>query len=95
MLADGLREAIASTGVVAQVTHVGSIANVHFTAEPVRDFDAAQRADMTAAAAYHLGLLNRGVFIAPRGMMAVSIVTEDADVANVVDASAEIFSDLA
>jgi glutamate-1-semialdehyde aminotransferase len=50
---------------------------------------------MTAAAAYHLALLNRGVFIAPRGMMAVSIVTEEADVASVVEASAEIFSDLA
>jgi glutamate-1-semialdehyde 2,1-aminomutase len=95
MLAGGLREAIASTGVVAQVTHVGSLVNVHFTAEQVRDFDAAQRADMTAAAAYHLALLNRGVFIAPRGMMAVSIVTEEADVASVVEASAEIFSDLA
>jgi glutamate-1-semialdehyde 2,1-aminomutase len=95
MLADGLRDAIARTGVAAQVTHVGSLVNVHFTTEPVHDFDAAQRADQTAAAAYHLGLLNRGVFVAPRGMMAVSIVTEEGDVAKVVDASAEIFADLA
>ena len=95
MLAEGLREAIARTGVAAQVTHVGSLVNVHFTTEPVTDFDAAQRADQTAAAAYHLGLLNRGVFIAPRGMMAVSIVTEEGDVARVIDASAEIFADLA
>ena len=95
MLAEGLRDAIARTGVAAQVTHVGSVLNVHFTTEPVRDFDAAQRADQMATAAYHLGLLNRGVFIAPRGMMAVSIVTEEGDVAKVVDASAEIFADLA
>jgi glutamate-1-semialdehyde 2,1-aminomutase len=95
MLADGLRDAIAQTGVGAQVTHVGSLVNVHFTTEPVNDFDAAQRADQTAAAAYHLGLLNRGVFIAPRGMMTVSIVTEEGDVARVIDASAEIFADLA
>jgi glutamate-1-semialdehyde 2,1-aminomutase len=95
MLAEGLRDAIARTGVAAQVTHVGSVLNVHFTTEPVRDFDAAQRADQMATAAYHLGLLNRGVFIAPRGMMAVSIVTEEGDVARVVDASAEIFAELA
>jgi glutamate-1-semialdehyde 2,1-aminomutase len=95
MLANGLRDAIARTGVAAQVTHVGSLVNVHFTTEPVRDFDTAQRADGAAAAAYHLGLLNRGVFIAPRGMMAVSIVTEEGDVAKVVDASAEIFAELA
>ena len=94
-LAEGLRDAIAQTGVAAQVTQVGSIANVHFTTEPILDFDAAQRADQTAAAAYHLGLLNRGVFIAPRGMMATSIVTEESDVAKVVDASTEIFAALA
>ena len=95
MLADGLRAAIAQTGVAAQVTHVGSLVNVHFTTEPVIDFDTAQRADETAGAAYHLGLLNRGIFIAPRGMMTVSIVTEEGDVARVIDASAEIFADLA
>jgi glutamate-1-semialdehyde 2,1-aminomutase len=94
-LADGLREAIARTGVVAHVTHVGSLLNVHFTTEPPRDFDAAQASDPAAAAAYHLGLLNRGVFIAPRGMMALSIVTQEADVDKVVDASAEVFAALA
>ncbi len=51
MLANGLRDAIARTGVAAQVTHVGSLVNVHFTTEPVRDFDTAQRADGAAAAA--------------------------------------------
>jgi len=94
-LADGLRDAIAQTGVAAQVTHIGSIANVHFTTEPIVDFDATQRADQTAAAAYHLGLLNRGIFIAPRGMMATSIVTEASDVDRVVEASTEIFATLA
>ncbi len=94
MLADGLTEAIERTGVTAQVTRVGSLANVHFTSEPVRDFDAAQSADPVAVAAYHLGLLNRGVFIAPRGMFAVSAVTEESDVRKVIDASAEIFAKL-
>jgi len=94
-LAEGLRGAIAETGVTAQVTHVGSLVNVHFTTEPITDFDATQRADQEAGAAYHLGLLNRGVFIAPRGMMAVSIVTEERDIAHLVKASREIFAVLA
>jgi glutamate-1-semialdehyde 2,1-aminomutase len=94
-LAKGLRDAIAETGVAAQVTHVGSLLNVHFTTEPITDFDGTQRADHKAAAAYHLGLLNRGVFIAPRGMMAVSLVTEERDLATVVDASRQIFASLA
>jgi glutamate-1-semialdehyde 2,1-aminomutase len=95
MLASGLEAAIEQSGVGAQVTHVGSLANVHFTTVPVRDFDSAQRSDAVAAAAYHLGLLNRGVFIAPRGMMAVAAVADEADVQTVIDGSADLFAALA
>ena len=94
-LAQGLRGAIERTGVAAQVTHVGSLLNVHFTTEPVRDFESVQGGDPLAAAAFHLGLLNRGVFVAPRGMLAVSTVTEEEDVDKVVDAAAELFAALA
>jgi glutamate-1-semialdehyde 2,1-aminomutase len=93
-LADGLNRSIERTGVQAQVTRVGSIGNVHFTTEPIRDYDAAQRSDPVAAAAYHLALMNRGVFIANRGMFALSTVTEEADVQKFVDASEEIFEAL-
>jgi glutamate-1-semialdehyde 2,1-aminomutase len=94
-LAQGLRGAIKRTGVAAQVTHVGSLLNVHFTTEPVRDFESVQGGDPLAAAAFHLGLLNQGVFVAPRGMLAVSTVTEEEDVDKVVDAAAELFAALA
>jgi glutamate-1-semialdehyde 2,1-aminomutase len=93
-LAQGLRDAIERARVPAQVTHVGSILNVHFTSEPVRDFDSAQASDPTAAAAFHLGLLNRGIFVAPRGMFALSIVTEESDVERAVGAAAEVFAEL-
>jgi glutamate-1-semialdehyde 2,1-aminomutase len=94
-LTRGLRDAIERTGVVAQVTHVGSLLNVHFTTEPLRDYDSAQAADPVAAAAFHLGLLNRGVFIAPRGMIALSTVTEKQDVETAVGAAADLFAALA
>jgi glutamate-1-semialdehyde 2,1-aminomutase len=93
-LETGLNQAIERTGVGAQVTRVGSIGNVHFTTEPVRDYDAAARSDPVAAAAYHLGLMNRGVFTANRGMFALSVVTTEADVQTVVDASGELFGAL-
>jgi glutamate-1-semialdehyde 2,1-aminomutase len=95
LLGSGLESAIERSGVGAQVTQVGSLANVHFTTAPVRDFDSAQASDPVAAAAYHLGLLNRGVFIAPRGMMAVAAVADEADVETIVEASADIFAALA
>ena len=94
-LAQGLGEAIERTGVTAHVTHVNSLLNVHFTTEPPCDFDAAQAADAVATAAFHLGLMNRGVFIAPRGMIALATVTEESDVERFVDAAAEIFGELA
>ena len=94
-LAQGLKAAIARTGVAAQVTHVGSLLNVHFTTEPVRDFDDAQRSDPVATAAFHLGLMNRGVFVAPRGMLALSTVTEEQDVEKVIDAATDLFVSLA
>lgn len=95
MVEDGLTRAIERIGAEAQVTRVGSIGYVHFTSEPIRNADAAQTGDPVAAAAYHLGLLNRGVFIAPRGMFALATVTEEGDVQHFVDASAELFSALA
>ena len=94
-LADGLRTAIADAGLAAQVTHVGSLGFVHFTTVPIRDFDSAQTSDTTALAAYHVGLMNRGIFVAPRGMWAVSAVTTEADVKRFVDASADLFEALA
>jgi glutamate-1-semialdehyde 2,1-aminomutase len=94
-LAAGLRTAIADVGLGAQVTHTGSLGFVHFTTEPVRDFDSAQTSDPTTLAAYHVGLMNRGIFIGPRGMWAVSAVTTEADVNSFIGASAELFESLA
>ena len=44
-LAAGLREAAAEARVPAQVNAMGSLGTVFFTAEPVRDYDGAKRAD--------------------------------------------------
>jgi glutamate-1-semialdehyde 2,1-aminomutase len=95
LLEQGLVDAIERTGIAAHVTRVGSIGNVHFTGELPRDYDGVEAGDRDAAAAYHLGLLNRGISIAPRGMWATSVVTQEADVQAFVDASAELFAELA
>jgi glutamate-1-semialdehyde 2,1-aminomutase len=94
-LADGLRAAIAETGAPAHVTHIGSLVNVHFTTEAPIDAEGVAAADPDAAAAFHLGLLNRGIFIAPRGLMATSTVAEEQDVADVVAAARGLFAALA
>jgi glutamate-1-semialdehyde 2,1-aminomutase len=94
-LADGLREAIERSGAPAQVTHVGSLVNLHFTTAPLIDADAAASVDPVAAAAFHLGLLNRGIFIATRGLFAISAVTEARHVQRAVEAAADVLDGLA
>jgi glutamate-1-semialdehyde 2,1-aminomutase len=94
-LAAGLRAAIAETGAPAHVTHVGSLVNVHFTPDVPVNAEDAGSADPEAAAAFHIGLLNRGIFIAPRGLMATSTVTEERDVTDAVAAATELFAALA
>ncbi|MCI0635770.1 MAG: aminotransferase class III-fold pyridoxal phosphate-dependent enzyme, partial [Actinobacteria bacterium] len=95
LLADELRAAIAETGVPAHVTHIGSLLNVHFASEAPVNAEGAAGADPDAAAAFHIGLLNRGIFIAPRGLFALSTVTEEADVRDVVVAARPLFEALA
>lgn len=93
-LGKGLRDAIHETGARAHVTHVGSLANLHFTDEEPRDGDVPARIDQTAAAAFHLGLANRGVFAAPRGMFAVSTAHAARDVERAVLAATEVLAAL-
>jgi glutamate-1-semialdehyde 2,1-aminomutase len=95
LLADGLRAAIADTGVPAHVTHIGSLINVHFTPDVPVNAEDSGTADPDAAAAFHIGLLNRGMFIAPRGLMATSTVAEEQDVKDLVAAARELFAALA
>ncbi|MER3397442.1 MAG: aspartate aminotransferase family protein [Chloroflexota bacterium] len=65
----------------AQVTGAGSVFAVHFTAEPVTDYRSARRgANPELLRRLHLGLLNEGVIIAPRGMGCISTPMTEAEV---------------
>ena len=94
-LAEGLRSAITRHGAPAQVTSIGSLANIHFTEEKLLDAGVSLAADADAAAAFHLGLLNRGIFIATRGLFAVSTVTTEAEIDQTVEVSGEMLAALA
>jgi glutamate-1-semialdehyde 2,1-aminomutase len=94
VLADGLSNAITDTQVAAQVTHVGSLVNVHFTSDVIRDGTALSHGDALAAQAFHLGLLNRGIMIAPRGMFVLSTVTTRRDVERALDAAHDVLGSL-
>jgi glutamate-1-semialdehyde 2,1-aminomutase len=76
-----LRQAFQRLEIPAQVTGAGSVFAVHFTAEPVTDYRSAWRgADPGLLRRLHLGLLNEGAIIAPRGMGCISTPMTEAEV---------------
>ncbi len=58
--------------IIGQVTGAGSLYNVHFTSEEVVDYRSAETSDKEARKYLHISLLNKGIFIAPRGFFNLS-----------------------
>ncbi len=66
---DRIRERLSSifreNGVSIQVTGAGSIFNVHFTREEVKDARAVARADRSRLLEYNLAMIEKGIFFLP------------------------------
>jgi glutamate-1-semialdehyde 2,1-aminomutase len=77
---EGLRKAIADAGIEATVTGMGSLWTLHFTAGPVTDYRSKAAGDPEKQRRFHLELLVRGVFSAPRGMFALSTVMAEDEI---------------
>jgi glutamate-1-semialdehyde 2,1-aminomutase len=92
-LRDGLQGAADDAGLPAHITGMGSLGQVHVgqpPSAPITSYRSAVRGSRPLAHLVHLGLLNEGVFIAPRGMFAVSTPMTAADVDAVVAAFREV-----
>jgi len=59
-------------GIDAQVTGVGSLAQIHFTKEEVKDWRSAATGRLDIRTLLHLLLMERGIFAATRGMFNLS-----------------------
>lgn len=94
-LADGLRGAVERTRAAAHVTQVGSLVNLHFTGEMPTSAAVSWACDADAAAAFHLGMLNRGYFVATRGLFATSLVTVDAEIDSAVVVAEALLGEMA
>ncbi len=89
-LADAIEKAASSEGLPATVTRNGSLLNLYLgepAPGPIRD-------DGDAIARLHMAMLNHGVFAAPRGMMALSTVLDDQDIAEAADGIASALADV-
>ena len=75
------------------VRHCGSLLNVFFLKEPPAPTIA--REDARAISNFHLAALNQGLFLAPRGMIALSTVITDEVLSEVCERAAKAMADIA
>jgi glutamate-1-semialdehyde 2,1-aminomutase len=97
LLAEGLREAAAQSGVPLQVQSVTGLLTPFFSASPVGNYEDAKRCDLEAYGRWCRGLLERGVYPPPSQFEAwfPSLAHTDEDVAHTVGAAREAFRELA
>jgi glutamate-1-semialdehyde 2,1-aminomutase len=75
------------------VRQFGSLMNVFFVKEPPAATIA--REDARAIASFHLAALNRGLFLAPRGLIALSTVITDEVLSEICERAAQAIADVA
>ncbi|MBI5111276.1 MAG: aspartate aminotransferase family protein [Rhodovulum sp.] len=93
----GIDEAFARHRVAGRAVGLGSLAKIHFTERPVRDYRSAWQTPAEAArlARLNLELLNRGVLAAGYGLIALSTPMTDDDIETVVAAISDSLAEVA
>ena len=92
-LAAELSRAARQSELPFSVRHVGSLMNIFFLKEPPPPTVA--RDDARAIGNFHLAALNHGLFVAPRGMIALSTVISDELLSEVSERAAQAMADVA
>jgi glutamate-1-semialdehyde 2,1-aminomutase len=76
---DRLVAGLSALAASMQVAGVGSMFGLHFAKRPVRSWDDARTADTERFAAFHRGMLHRGVYLAPSQFEAGFVSTAHGD----------------
>jgi glutamate-1-semialdehyde 2,1-aminomutase len=73
-------------GLAVQVSGMGSLFNLHFTADDIFDYRSSRAGANADSRAAMLALLNEGIYLAPRGLGAISTPMAEAEVDALVQA---------
>lgn len=84
-----LNRIVLEAGLAMQFTGLGLSMNLHFTDATIERPSADTRGHQTEKALYFFHLLSRGLYIAPRGMINVSMAHSPRDIDTLVDATKE------
>jgi glutamate-1-semialdehyde 2,1-aminomutase len=79
-------------GVPVQFTGVGSMLNIHFTADPVRSPDDFHKTDVRKRDLFHFDMMDQDQFLARSGMIALSLPMTGAEIDVFVAAVDEFFA---
>ncbi len=95
-LAEGLERAAQAAGIPVQISRVGSMLTLFFTAQPVTDYDSAKTSDTARYARYFHGMLEQGVYFAPSQFECafVSTAHSGADIDRTIQAAQRVFATL-
>lgn len=93
-IADGVAAVAKEQGIALTTNRVGSMFTWFFTSLPVHDFAGASTSDTTRFAAFHRGMLQRGIWLPPSQYEAAFVSTAHgpAEVEAIVQAAREVFA---
>jgi glutamate-1-semialdehyde 2,1-aminomutase len=91
-LRGGVTRLLAATRRRGQVTGLGSLFWLHWTAEPLSDYRSARPREGEAPLRVFLGLLNEGILMTQRGLGACSLAMTDEDVDRFINALARVLA---
>jgi glutamate-1-semialdehyde 2,1-aminomutase len=95
-LAENLKSAlimiISEAGFPVSINHFGSCLNLYFSKMPPASSIVREDADIMSK--FHLAAMNHGLFIAPRGMMALSTITTQNHIDEAIDCAEAALADL-
>ncbi len=92
-LRNGLAGAAEKAGMPLSVNHVGSCLNLYFS--PSAPESSIVREDGEIVGRFHLAAMNRGLFLAPRGMIALSTVITRRHIGEVLERAGAAMRDVA
>jgi glutamate-1-semialdehyde 2,1-aminomutase len=93
-LRGGVSRLLQATRRKGQVTGVGSLFWLHWTANPLTDYRSTRSKDPLLSTRIFMGLLNEGIVLTPRGLGACSLAMTDDDVDRFINALARVLARL-
>ena len=93
-LRGGVARLLEATRRKGQVTGVGSLFWLHWTAKPLTDYRSTRPQDPLLSTRIFMGLLNEGIVLTPRGLGACSLAMTDDDIDRFINALARVLARL-